>query len=109
MPQDQKEKNPAQPQIQVQLASDHADVLYSDIVFLTATAFGLNFDFGQQGPGQIRIVGRIGMSPQHAKAFAQVLQQKIIEYERKFGAVALTPAALAEINSQKEKVGIGFK
>lgn len=58
-------------------------VLYTDSVFLTASQFGIVFDFAQNmGPtNQQTIVARVGMSKEHAKALLRVLSKKLIDTE----------------------------
>lgn len=60
---------------------DSLSILYSDMVSVTSTDFGIVFDFGQKmGPtNQVNIVSRIGMSAEHAKALSKLLINKLDE------------------------------
>jgi len=67
---------------------------YSDMVSILYSEYTFNFEFSQQMPPenekQINPVclGRIVMSPQHAKLFSKLLSGIITEYEKKFGAIS---------------------
>lgn len=73
------------------------NVVYSGWDFL--------FDFGQQAPlrnaeGQVvgatvYRIGRLAMSPQHAKAVLGILQKNVADFEKQFGAISL-PEGVAE-------------
>lgn len=56
-------------------------VLYTDSIFVTASAYGLVFDVAQSvGPTPNQtVVARLGMSLEHAEALSKVLVDKILE------------------------------
>ena len=56
---------------------DTTPILYTDNVYITANPDGIVFDIMQRlgNTNQIRIVGRIGMSREHAKKFAVELSK----------------------------------
>lgn len=68
--------NQKEPQINV---PNNLPILYSDSVWVTASPFGLVFDYGQRvGPtNQVNVVARVGLSKEHAEALLQVLVGKI--------------------------------
>ena len=70
--------NPNSPQTQVNLPAG-LPVLYSDVISVTASPYGLVFDFGQKmGPtNQVNIVARIGVSKEHGDALMKVLMGKL--------------------------------
>jgi hypothetical protein len=77
---------PGQIQLQVQPAAEQ--VIYSDVVAVNGAATGFVLNFGQMGePGVIRVYSRIGMSPNHLKMLARLLQQNVEGYEAKFGEI----------------------
>jgi len=93
-------------QLQINIDQDRIESKYSDIAFITVSPFGLTFDFGQNIPQMktIKVVSRISMSPQHAKAFLSVLRQNIESYEKQFGNINITPAMQEQVDKN-----IGFK
>lgn len=68
------------PGIQIELPKS-LPVLYSDSVFVTASQYGLVFDFAQNSlaSNNQAVVARIGMSKEHAQALLKVLGQKLID------------------------------
>ena len=54
---------------------DTTPVLYVDQIFLSRSEAGITIDFGQRaGPSnKVRIVSRVGLSPDHARTFLQRL------------------------------------
>jgi hypothetical protein len=79
---------------------------YSDSVFVNFNPFGFTFDFAQNIPQMkmIKILSRISFSPQHTKAFLNVLQGQVKAYESKFGVIDVTP----DMQEQATKNPIGF-
>jgi len=85
-------KIPDQPeQLKFEIPEDKKEISYSNYALVTNDSMGFVFDFAQSSPqfGFGKIVARIGMSPQHAKAFLQVLEARIIQYEKDFGSISL--------------------
>ena len=93
-------------QIQVNIDKDKIESKYSDLVFVSTNPMGLTFDFGQNIPQMkiIKVIQRISMSPQHAKAFLNLLKQNIDNYEKQFGSINITSAMQEQVNKD-----IGFK
>lgn len=73
---------PVQQNAQVNVPNN-LPILYSDSVWVTASPFGLVFDFGQRmGPtNNVNVVSRVGLSKEHAEALAEVLLGKIKEMQ----------------------------
>ncbi len=97
----------SQPQkLQVNILKEALASLYSDIVFMNFSPFGLTLDFGQQLPAakRIEIVSRVSMSPQHAKVLANALIENIKNYEKQFGEIKITDKMKKDIKDRK----IGF-
>lgn len=72
----------SQPQTQINVPNN-LPILYSDSVWVTASPFGLVFDFGQRmGPtSNVNVVSRVGLSKEHAVALLEVLAGKIKEMQ----------------------------
>jgi hypothetical protein len=68
---------------------------YSDTVIIHYTQFTFNFEFSQQVPPEGKktnnpiCLGRIVMSPQHAKLFNKILTNTLEEYEKKISEISL--------------------
>ena len=92
-------------QLQINISQDAIKALYSDVVFLSITPFGITLDFGQQLPaaGRVEIVSRVSVSPQHAKLLAEVLIANVKEYEKQFGEIKITEKMKKAMNKK-----IGF-
>ena len=84
---DTKEKsNQAVPTAPIKLEvkiPEGTNVLYCDSAFITASNFGIVFDFAQSmaSTNTQTVVSRIGMSKNHAEAMLKVLEQKIVEMQ----------------------------
>jgi hypothetical protein len=78
--------------LKINVSPDKMEAKYSDFAIVSKSALGFNFDFAQRVPGvakQVNVVARIGMSPQHAKLFAKVLNKNLEEYEKQFGQIKI--------------------
>lgn len=77
-----KLKNDLQEQIEVNVP-DNITILYSDSAYLTVNPYGVVFDFAQTlaSTNKQKVVARIGVSIQHAKALSKLLQEKIKQFE----------------------------
>lgn len=68
---------------------------YSDMVFIRFTEYTFNFEFSQMIPSEggkkddSICLGRIVMSPQHAKSFNKILTQVIEAYEKNINEIPL--------------------
>lgn len=93
-------------EIQINLDQTKLESHYSDIAFISMNPMGLTFDFGQNIPqmNMVKIVTRLSVSPQHAKALLNLLKQNIDNYERQFGEIKMTQPMQEQQNSN-----IGFK
>lgn len=66
--------------------------MYVNSIDLGFGLFDFTFKFKKANPnGEISDEMDIFMSPQHAKSFAMLLSQSIIEYEKVFGELNLNP------------------
>jgi len=97
---------PAPSKIQMNIDPDKIAAQYSDSAFINHNPFGFVFDFAQNIPPMkmLKIVSRIAVSPQHAKAFLGALQSQIKAYEAQHGEIKLSAAMQAEA----DKKPIGF-
>ena len=94
-------------QIQVNIDQDKIDAKYCDQVMITHNPFGFSFDFAQQIPQMrmLKILARISMSPEHAKAFSEALNENLRKYEENFGEIVLTK----KMKEQATPGKIGFQ
>lgn len=96
-----------------EIPPEHFEILYSDITVILASLMGFTFEFGQNTPQirKVRIVSRVGTSPQHAKALHKVLGDKIAEWEKNFGPINLPggPTETQKIQEDRERGEVGFK
>ena len=76
--------------------------LYSNNAQILLSTWDFTFEFSQLAltsseqegqPPQASTVGvqRVIMSPQHAKAFSEILRQNVAEWERQFGEIRVPP------------------
>lgn len=58
-------------------------VLFSDVIGITSSQFGLVLDFGQRlgSTNQTNVVARVGISKEHGEALLKVLTEKIKEMQ----------------------------
>lgn len=85
--------------------TEEMTILYCNQVRMGMSVFDITIDFGQSSTtemtqnksGQtvvpVDFKTRVVMSPQHAKALAQLLAENITRYEKDFGELHLTPLA----------------
>jgi len=75
-------------------------LLYSNRVQIQLSSWDFNFEFaqllivpndqeGQAATVAVNAIQRIVMSPQHAKAFLEILRQNVEEWEKQFGEIQL--------------------
>jgi hypothetical protein len=86
---------------------------YCNSAQIVVSFFDFNFDFNQTVPVQAEegelpavstnLVQRIVMSPQHAKAFLNALQQNVDHYERQFGQIPPAPQLPQEPPAQEDE------
>ena len=98
--------DPKEKSLQVNIDPDKLEAKYSDAVFINHNPFGFTFDFAQHLPqmNMMKIISRLSISPQHAKALFNALGAQIKQYESHFGVINLT-AAMEEHNP---KTPLGF-
>jgi len=104
------EKNvPAEKNLQVNIDPDKLEAKYSDAVFINHNPFGFTFDFAQHLPqmNMMKIITRLSISPQHAKALFNALGAQIKQYESHFGTINLTRAM--EEHNQKKPLGFNLE
>lgn len=94
-------------QIQINIDQDKIEAKYSDQAMISHNPFGFTLDFAQQIPqmNMMKILSRVAMSPEHAKAFAEALSENVKKYEDSFGEIELTKKMKAEAAQSKQ---IGF-
>ena len=92
--------------ININVDPDKIEAKYSDSVFINFNPFGFTFDFSQNISQlkMIKVLSRISFSPQHTKAFLNVLQNQVKAYEERFGEIKITD----DMKAQAEKQPIGF-
>jgi hypothetical protein len=76
----------------INIDPDKIEAKYCDQTLITHNAFGFTMDFAQQIPQMkmIKILSRVAMSPEHAKAFLEALAGNVKMYEDKFGEIELS-------------------
>ena len=90
-------QNPPRPapqqgqQFPVELPDEVAEGLYSNLMFITHSPSEFVLDFARALPGtrKGKVYARVVMTPQHAKAFAELLQKNLSTFEEKHGTVKL--------------------
>ncbi len=82
-------------QLNIELAEDVAEGLYSNLVVIANSNEEFVLDFVRVLPGvpKARVKARILMTPQHAKRLLFALQDNIGKYENMFGEIRLTDPA----------------
>lgn len=100
------DKSNSENKININIDPDKLESKYSDAVFVNFNPFGFTFDFAQNLPQMkmMKVLSRVSFSPQHTKAFLQVLINQVKTYEQKFGEIKITP----DMQAQADKNPIGF-
>ena len=82
-------------QLNIELAEDVAEGLYSNLVVIANSNEEFVLDFVRVLPGvpKARVKARILMTPQHAKRLLYALQDNVGKYENMFGEIRLTDPA----------------
>jgi hypothetical protein len=77
-------------QLPVELPDDVAQGTYSNLVFCTHSPSEFVLDFARALPGtrKGRVYSRIVMTPQHAKALAELLKRNIATFEEAHGTIS---------------------
>ncbi len=83
-----------------------AEIKYSNIAMVNLNPLDAQLHFGireqNMEPGKVIDETIIMMSLQHAKAFSQVLEKSLQEYEKKFGEIVL-PTEEANVEKTEEE------
>lgn len=83
-----------------------APSLYANSIAVLVSIFDFIFIFGQQheinGETVSLEVGRLNLSPTHAKALAGVLLSRVAEYEDRFGAIPLADGMTLSFGAPSE-------
>jgi hypothetical protein len=71
--------------------------LYANSIRIMVSLFDFTLIVGQaaigsNGQAEMREAARINLSPQHAKALAGVLANRVNDYEAQFGVISLGPS-----------------
>lgn len=80
--------------IESQVGEQDLPSVYTNNVEVTATPWDFRLTFGEvvnatKSGITVRPNIRVVMSPQHAKAFANVLLNNVAEYEKRMGAISI--------------------
>lgn len=104
-----QKNEPPKKGLQINIDPEKLEAKYSDAVFINHNPFGFTFDFAQHLPqmNMMKIINRLSISPQHAKALFNALGTQIKQYEKNFGAINLTPAM--EEHNQKKPLGFNLE
>lgn len=77
-----------------EVPSFYANSIQAVVSFADFTLLIGQTGFGTNGELEMREVARLNLSPQHAKLLANVLAQRVADYEKTFGPIAVTPSEL---------------
>ncbi len=82
-------------QINVELGEKEAEGIYSNLALLSHSPAEFVIDFTRVMPGvpKTKVFARIIMTPQHAKALLNALQDNIGKYEQQFGNIKMAGGA----------------
>ncbi len=83
------EQNPSGSQLNIELAEDMAEGVYSNLVMIAHSPEEFILDFIRVMPGvpKARVKSRIIITPQHARRLAGALMDNIERYERTHGEI----------------------
>ena len=97
-PQDKKKR---EHQVRIEIDNAVADGIYANLAFIASNNSEFIFDFARFLPGNTRgkVVSRIVLGPNHAKAFQKSLSDAVDRYEKQFG----------EISPEHTHKNIGFR
>lgn len=99
----QKQAQPPQPQIQIELDEKAAEGIYSNFVLTGNTHAEFILDFARMLPGlpKAKVLSRIIMTPQSAKSLHVVLGRTLEQFEKNFGEI--------KMKGPKDASQIGFQ
>ena len=77
------------PEIKIEIDDETARGVYTNLALIThsETEFVLDFTFIQPNSPKTKVLTRIITSPVHAKRFLAALEDNIVKYEARFGAI----------------------
>ncbi len=86
-----KNQNPEQTQLQLQIQPEVAKGNYANLVMITHSNTDFILDFACMFPGMPgpTVCDRIVMAPEHAKRLLGALQENIYKYEQQFGKIEI--------------------
>lgn len=78
-------------QLQIELKDDVAQGTYANLAVITHSSSEFILDFVRVMPGlpKAGVQARIVLTPEHAKRLMFALQENVMKYERKFGAIRM--------------------
>lgn len=87
-----KKKEPAQNQINIELTEEVAEGVYSNLAMIAHSNSEFVIDFIRLMPGvpKAKVKSRIVITPEHAKRLLAALKDNIDKYEASFGAIKRT-------------------
>ena len=77
--------------IKITIDASKIEPVYSNFANISHQPFDFTLDFLRISPPRGDIVGRVMMSPQHAKAFLAALTENVAKYEKSFGPIPGPP------------------
>jgi Protein of unknown function (DUF3467) len=85
----QPPRPPAGPQFPVELPDEIAEGTYSNLMFVTHSPSEFVLDFARALPGgrKGKVYARVVMTPQHAKAFSELMTRNIAMFEEAHGTI----------------------
>ena len=92
MAEDQKKKQEADNQINIELSEDMAEGVYSNLAMIAHSNSEFVIDFIRLMPGvpKAKVKARVIVTPEHAKRLLTALKDNIRKYEDTFGAIKQT-------------------
>ena len=87
----QPPRPPAGQQFPVELPDEIAEGIYSNLMFVTYSPSEFVLDFARALPGgrKGKVYARVVMTPQHAKALAELLSRNVDVFEQNHGTIKL--------------------
>jgi hypothetical protein len=78
-------------QINIELAPEQGEGIYSNLALITHSPAEFVFDFTRLLPGvpKTKVYARIIMTPQHAKSFLKALEDNVKKFESQYGEIKL--------------------
>ena len=85
-----KQNKPAEQQVRIEIDDTVADGIYANLAFIASNNSEFILDFARFLPGNTRgkVIARVVLGPNHAKALSASLNDSIQRYEKKFGTIA---------------------